>query len=316
MRFNEAIKELQYRRGKRFVLTGDEIYLKELFAETAKKMYDPVFSFFPGDEEALKNAFYSDLFEDEKLIIIRHFEEMKKFDFKGLVKKYTGSLIVMISEETNLKIPAITDTLSYCTPVTCNKMSEFGPDYPAWLVSKASERGYLFVDDAEGLLYHKVGPDMLMLFSELEKLMIYKEATKSISPDDVTKIATNSASGSTYEILDNILRKDPVKIFKSLDLYLKNNDDLDGLVYFLSHYFEKLYRMILMFEAKIPPESVGEILNIHPFLIKTKYLPRAQSFGKDLIVQCLDRLGQVEVGLRGFSCKKLLLDRFIFSLIT
>jgi DNA polymerase III delta subunit len=316
MKFNEAIKEFQFRRSKRFILGGDEIYQKELFIDTAKNLYpELIFYFYPGDEATLKNAFYLNLFETEKLIIIRHFEEFKKTNIKDWVKKYTGALIIHVSEEVNLKSATISDVLTFCTPVSCNKMAEYGPDYPTWLATKATERGYLFVEDAETKLYQKVGPDMLTLYNELEKLMIYKESNKAISPEDVEQVTTQTAAGSTYDILDNILRKDTVKIFKSLELYLKHNE-LSELVYFLSHYFEKLYKMLLMQEEKMSPESIGEILGIHPFLIKTRYLSRARSFGKDLIVQCLDRLCKMDIGLRTFPCKRILIDRFIFSLIT
>jgi len=316
MKFNEAIKELEYHRGNRYILAGEELYLKELFVSIAKKIYPNHISLFPEDEESIKNAFCSDFFEGEKLVILYHFEEMKQIEFKNLLKSYSGALIALVSEEVNLKLNVITNMFSFCTPVSCGKMSEYGPDYPAWLISKASERNYLFIDDAESLMYRKVGPDMLILSNEIEKLILYKENSKTITPDDVEKVVTCTAMGSTYEILDNILRKDVVKSFKSLDLYLKNNDDLGELVYFLSHYFEKLYRMLLMSEEKMTPESIAGILNMHPFLIKTRYLPRAQEFGKNLIAQCLDNLCQVDVGLRTLSCKKILIDKFIFSFIT
>ena len=317
MKFNDAIKELQYHRGKRYVLAGEEFYLKELFINTAKKMYpDSVVSFFPEDAESIKNAFCSDFFENEKLIILWHFDEMKQINFKELLKNYTGAFIAVVTEEANVKISPVTDILGLCTPVSCSKMSEYGPDYPAWLASKATEKNYLFVEDAESLMYKKIGPDMQTLYYELEKLMIYKEATKSITPEDVDKVVTCTASGSTYDILDAVLRKDVVKAFKTLSLYSKNNDDLGELVYFLGHYFEKLYRMLLMSEEKASPESIAEVLNIHPFLVKTKYLPRAQAFGKDLIAQCLDRLCQIDVGLRTSPYKKILMDKFIFSFIS
>ena len=177
MKFNEAIKELQYRRGKRYVLTGDETYLKEVFIGTAKKLYpDSTLVFFPEDSEEMKRAFHSDLFEAERLIVVRHFEEVKT-DLKDLLREYSGALILAVSEEVNIKTGSVTESFGFCTPVSCGKMSEYGPDYPAWLASKASENGYLFVEDAENNLYRRVGSDMLTLSFELEKLMIFKKET-------------------------------------------------------------------------------------------------------------------------------------------
>ena len=64
---------------------------------------------------------------------------------------------------------------------------------------------------------------MLLLSKELEKLMIFKDQSKSITSEDINKVVSFSAVGSTYDILDNLLKKDVVKTMEAFDLYLKNN---------------------------------------------------------------------------------------------
>lgn len=314
MKYNEAIKELQYKRNKKFILFGEESYLKDSFIKTALKPDSNPYFYYPGDEsEAQSTLFSSSLFDEDQIVVLYYYDDMKTKGFKDIIQKYKGHLFVVLSAEANLKTSALTEIVGFCLPVLCAKMSEYTAEYPSWLVTKASERGYLFVDDAETLLYKKVGSDMALLYKELEKLMLFKEHSKSILPADVEKVVSFSVITSNYDILDALLRKDIPKALSTLELYLKNSDDLDSVVFFLGSYFEKMYRMILLNSEKMSVEGMASILNIPAGLIRSKYLPRVASFGLQGIGQVIERLVSLEVGLRKSAIKKLLLYKFIFS---
>jgi len=316
MRFNEALKELQYKKGNRFALYGDEYYLKNLFLNSAHSLGYSLLNYYPGGEEEAKETLCSNsLFEEERLVVLNYFDEMKVSGFKDAILRFSGLLIVVLSEDANIKVKALTEVLASCIVVKCGKMAEYGPDYPAWVSAKASEKGFTFVDNADEVFYKRVGPDMSLLASELEKLMIYKDQSRIITVSDVGKVVGFSAEGSTYEILECLLKKDVVKSLEAFDLYFKSSDDLDGLIFFLGHYFEKLYRMIVMTENKISPEGIASILNMHPFLIKSRYLPRALSLGRNKISQYLAAVVDLEADLRISSIKEILLNKFIFSFI-
>jgi DNA polymerase III delta subunit len=313
-RYTETLKELQFKREKRFVLFGEETYLKDSFIAAAQSINPSIFSYYPGEEEEAKSALCSiNLFEENQTIILQYFDEMKPVGFKEIIPKFEGLLIIVLSDKANIKIKALTEIIGLCTPVKCGKMSEYGPEYPAWLVSKATERGYVFIDDSENALFKKVGPDMALLSKELEKLMIFKEHSKSITVDDIDKITSFSVVGSTYKILDLLLKRDIPKVLESFDLYLKNSDDIGGLLFFLGHYFEKLYRMVLMAGNGISADGIASILNISPYLIKSNYLPRALSLGRVQLARCIANIVELETSLRTSSLKQTLIDKFIFS---
>ena len=316
MRYNEAIKELKYKRNKKFILMGEESYLKDNFIKMALASQPEVvsFSYYPGEEEEAQSTLYSSsLFDDDQIVILYYYDEMKTKGFKDIIQKFKGHLFLVLSPEANLKSAALTDIANLCLQVQCSKMAEYTVEYPSWLVSKAEEKGYLFVDDAETLLYKKVGPDMFMLLKELEKVMIYKEKTKTVTPDDIDRVVSFSVITSNYDILDALLKKDIPKALNTFELYRKKSDDFDGLIFFLGHYFEKLYRMLLLNADKVTPEGMASILNISPFLIKSKYLPRANSLGLSRIAHILEQVVALEAGLRLSSIKEILIYKFIFS---
>ena len=314
MRYSEALKELQFKREKRFVLFGDEVYLKDSFIILAKTLNSSVLNYYPGEEvEALSALYTINLFEESQLIILHYFDEMKMTGFKEVIPKYDGFLIIVLSDKANTKLKSLTEIFGLCSPVKCGKMSEWGPEYPAWLVSKATEKGYVFIDGAEDLLYLRVGSDMTLLSKELEKLIIFKGNSKSILVEDIKKTVSFSAEGSTYEILDLLLKGNIAKTLEAFELYLKNSDDIDGLLFFLGHYFEKLYRIVLMSEKGISADGIASILNINIFLIKSKYLPKALAFGKEKLARCIANIVDLETNLRTSSLKNILINKFIFS---
>jgi DNA polymerase-3 subunit delta len=314
MRFNEALRELQYKRCNKFILYGEETYLKESFINHARMINTSVFDYYPGEEEEAKSTLFSkNLFEEDQTIILHYFDEMKSSNFKEIIPGYEGLLIVVLSEEANIKTKVLTEIISLCTPVTCLKMPEYGPDYTSWLVTKASEYGYSFVEGSENEFYKKVGPDLMILSKELEKLMIFKIESKTITLNDIKKVVSFSAVGSSYEILELLIKKSPVKALEVVDIYLKNSGDIEKLLFFLGHYFEKMYRMILMNGSGMNAEGIASILNMPPFLVRSIYLPRALSLGKEKLAQCIANVVSLEVGLRSSSLKEILISKFIFS---
>lgn len=316
MRYNEALRELQYKRSNRFILYGEESYLKDSFIKVARTLNASFFEYYPGEEGDAKSSLFSiNLFDEEQTIVLHYLDEMKIDGFKEAIPKYNGLLVVSLSEDANIKTKAMTGIIGLCTPVVCSKMSEYGPEYTSWLITKASEQGFTFIDGSEDLLYKRVGPDMLLLSKELEKLMVFKNQSKSITPDDVERAVCFSSVGSAFEILELLLKRDVVKVLKALDLYLKTSDDIEGLIFFLGSYFEKLYRMVLMNKSGMSADSIASILNMSPFLIKSKYLPRALSLGKEKLALCISNLVELEAGLRTSSIKNILIDKFIFSFV-
>jgi DNA polymerase III delta subunit len=317
MKFPEAIRELQYNRQNKFILSGSESFLQYQFIQTCQCLHPDVekFIFGPGDEENLKQLLYSESLFGNRLVIIKNVQDLKIKNLPDLIKNFDGGYLFLINSSEDGRNPSSALT-SVCTSVVCNKMPEYGPDYPSWISSRAAEEGYTFLQDAEYDLYHKVGADLFTLAHELKKLQIYKEATKQILPEDVRMVVSTTAQSSTYEILDFLLKGDIKQLLNKTNNYLQNSGD-EGpgeLVWFLGHYIEKMYKILLLNEEKMSPDDIGAILNIPGFLIKTRYLPRVLNLGKVRLAKYLSRLSSLDSKIKLFPDKKIPIFSFIFSL--
>lgn len=316
MKYQEALKSLQYGRDNKYVLIGSEPYFKEQFLKAAKAFYpaEEFLVFSPDSwEEALGHLYSGSLFGDGT-VVLRDFNKMKPEKFEPMLNDVPGRIIMSITEGANVRSRIMSKIISKSTEVECNKLKEFGKEYPLWITSKISSAGYGADGEAVDTLYMRVGPNLFSLSNELKKLFIYKDNDRQINKTDVERVVSHTAIGSSYDTLYCLLRHDVSGALKILDPYLKNYTDYTELVHFLGHYMEKIYRILLLHEDKFSADSISEVIGIPRFIVKTRYLPRALALGKSKIANYMDKISALEIDLRRTLLnKRVIFERFIFN---
>jgi len=316
MKYREAISSLRFKKNTKFALVGKEPYLKEYFVKVAKKVYQDysINTVSPEEQMEALSLLRCDTFFEDNLIILNHFDKMKIEIFKGVFKPFNGGLIVVFSEKANTKSRVITEILKDLIIVECNKLREYGTDYPIWIRGLIREEGYEASDNVDDLIFSRVGPNMSVLGQELEKLFILKSKEKVISPEDVKKVVSVTATITAFQLFECLLRRNVSKALDCFSSYAKNSDNFFEIVSFIGSYLEKMYRIILLRERKFEIDDVADIVGIPKFLVKTKYLPWALSFGKNRIASKIDGICNLNIQLRLFrGDKKILFERFIYS---
>jgi DNA polymerase III delta subunit len=113
---------------------------------------------------------------------------------------------------------------------------------------------------------------------------------------------------------DNLLNNNIVEALRCLDSYSMVQDNNVELVSFLYTYMEKMYRILLLKDEKVPPNDIASIVGIPRFLLTTRYLPKALAFGKNFIMEKINYICDLEVQLRKFKGnKRILIERFLFK---
>jgi DNA polymerase III delta subunit len=230
------------------------------------------------------------------------------------VQEYEGPLLAVVSADCSGKNSRIVALTSTCTPVQCAKMSEYGQEYAVWILAQARTMGYEFVDQAEDHLLRQVEPDMSLLSGELYKLWLYKGDNKTVSIADVNAVVSTVVSPSQFSLLDSIIRRDVVESLRVVAAYFRFGSDVVGLVVFLGVYFEKMYRLLLMQEKGMRPDEMAAMVAIPPYLIKTRYLPRATAWGRRRIGDFIDALCRLMTRLGTFQGdQSILVDALILN---
>jgi len=315
MRFQEAIANLSYRRETKFSLVGTEPYFKNLFIRMAKKIYSEYscFEFFPEEQREALGVISSGSFFDGQLLILNEFNKMKVATFSNLISEFNGIVILSMTDKVDTSSRAMTSITGQTTIVECNKLREYGSDYPLWIKNHIVDAGYTAKEGVEDLIFSKIGPNMFVLSSELEKMFVVK-SDKVITEDDVNTFVSITNTSSAFDIFENLIKKDVSKALVCFKSYSKTQDSFIEIVSFIGSYLEKMYRILLLREQKFEADDIADIIGIPKFMVKIKYLPRALSFGKEGIASKIDAICNLDAQLRLFKGdKSLLVEKFIMG---
>jgi len=318
MKFGEALKALQFKRESKFILSGDELFFKDQFVSAARKFH-PGMAYFPfykgSDEDAVSALGSNSLFDGDRLMVVYGADRMNKEGIVNALKGFTdGIALIILSENADGRVKAISNLISSGTQVECNRMRIYGDDYPRWISAMATEAGYELREGADALVFSLIGPSMYALYHEMQKLFVFKNDSKIILPNDVRKVISHRFSNTAYDILDSILKREPAGALKAFTSYSREHDSYVELTAFLGSYFEKLYRMAALRESGMSPDSIGDIVDIPKFLIKTKYLPKVSILGRAWISDCMARVVELDAGLRLHRMKKPFVERFLMTI--
>ncbi|RKY78060.1 hypothetical protein DRQ07_08015 [candidate division KSB1 bacterium] len=314
MKYQNALSLLRFKKSNKFILLGDEPYLKERFIEISESIYSDIRKYYPEDQREAYDIMNSESFFDDGLIILYDFNKMKAEVFKDLIKLYNGCLILVLSDLSNIKSRVMTDILSKMTIVECKKLREYGSDYLIWINSFISEFGYTSEKGVDQLIFSRVGPSMFSLSNEIEKLILIKSEEKYITLKDAADYISFTSKGNAFEIFESLLRKNVKKALKTFNNYTRNKNTFVDIIGFLYVYFEKVYRMLLLKEEGMEEDDIANIVGIPKFLVKTKYLPKAVLFGKNNISNKINFLCNLDIQMRLFKGdRRILFEHFLYS---
>ena len=314
MKYQNALSLLRFKKSNKFILLGDEPYLKEHFIEISESIYSDIRKYYPEDQREAYDIMNSESFFDDGLIILYDFNKMKVEVFKDLIELYNGCLVLVLSDLSNIKSRVMTDILSKMTIVECKKLREYGSDYSIWISSFINDLGYTSEEGVDQLIFSRVGPNMFSLSNEIEKLILVKSEEKHITLDDVINYVSFTSKGNAFEIFELLLRKNVKKALETFNNYTRNKNVFVDIIGFLYVYFEKVYRMLLLKEEGMEENDIANIVGIPKFLVKTKYLPKAVLFGKNNISNKIDSLCNLDIQMRLFKGnRRILFEHFLYS---
>lgn len=315
MKYKQALTVLEHKHENKFVLKGSEPYLKKEFISRVKEIYPEYKIFFPEDQTEAINLLGSGSFFESPAIIFIRFNEMELQYFEELIKLYDSCIVASLTDKADVKSRSMTKIISDMKIVECNKLREYGIEYPLWISSKISEAGFKTPEKIDEIIFSRIGPNMSIIAHELEKLFLVK-TDKTITEEDIKNYMSQTAISSAYDIFENLLRKNIKEALRCFYSYTRNRSTFIDIIAFLGVYFEKMYRLLLLREKKFEVNDIAEIVGIPAFLVRTKYMPRAIAFGKNKIASKINEVYDLDVRLRLFKGdKKILLEKFILDFI-
>ena len=336
-----------------YVLAGDEIFLLDRCRAAVLKAFVPpdLRDFCLSDFdltstsifEVLDRAQTPSLMAPFQVIFVRNVRQLytrgaKKDEFAALDRYFKSpnpqAMLLFIADF--LRIPAdtrrmelddknrferLTETLgAHCGMVELARVSE--EDAMRWATAKAQESGGLRLEaDAARELVDALGADMMLVSSELEKLLLYTSGRGRITLGDVETMVLSAKQRTLYELTDAISARDRVRALALLEGLLNSSDAGEdaaiGHLYMLARTFRQ---MLVILEKNVRDsraiwQALWQGFRMPPFAADDLIRQARRYKSRRELTRALRLVARADLELRSSPPdKRLVLERLVYEL--
>ncbi len=335
-----------------YVLLGDEIFLLDRARRGAiEALVDPSMRDFSLSDldlaevsifDVLNRARTPSLMAPFQLILVRGIKALytrgaKKEEFAALTEYFKSpnpqALILFIAD--HIRIPSdlrrmdmqdkdryerIRETLGeYCGVVELGRVAE--ADSIRWLIDAAERRGARCEQDAARELVDALGGDMMLIASELEKLVLYVGEKRIITLGDVETMVLAAKQRSLYELTDAISAKDKPRALALLDGMLNASDGGEDAAIGHLYMLARTFRQMLIINEKNVRDSraIWQVLwqgfRMPPFAAEDLIRQARRYKSRRELTRALRLVARADIELRSSPPdKRLVLERLVIDL--
>jgi DNA polymerase-3 subunit delta len=292
--------------------------------------------------EVLDRAQTPSLMAPFQVIFIRNVRQLytrgaKKEEFAALDRYFQSpnpqALLLFIADF--LRIPAdtrrmdlddknrferLTETLgAHCGMVELARVNE--EDAMRWTVAKAQEAGLQMETDAARELVDALGADMMLVSSELEKLLLYTSGRGRITLGDVETMVLSAKQRTLYELTDAISARDRVRALALLQGLLNSSDAGEdaaiGHLYMLARTFRQ---MLVILEKNVRDsraiwQALWQGFRMPPFAADDLIRQARRYKNRRELTRALRLVARADLELRSSPPdKRLVLERLVYEL--
>ena len=335
-----------------YVLVGDEAFLLDRCRSAVLKAFVPqeLRDFCLSDLdltgtsifEVLDRAQTPSLMAPFQVIFVRNVRQLytrgaKKEEFAALSRYFSSpnpqALLVFIADY--LRIPSdarrmemddknrferLTETLGeQCGMVELARVNE--EDAMRWIVTTAQEAGARMEPDAVRELVDALGADMMLISSELEKLLLYTLGRGRITLGDVETMVLGAKQRSLYELTDAISARDRVRALALLHGLLNSSDGGEdsaiGHLYMLARTFRQ---MLVILEKNVRDsraiwQALWQGFRMPPFAADDLIRQARRYKSRRELTRALRLIARADLELRSSPPdKRLVLERLVYEL--
>jgi DNA polymerase-3 subunit delta len=214
----------------------------------------------------------------------------------------------------------LTETLGeHCGMVELARVNE--DDATRWIVATAQESGVQVDPDAARELADALGAEMMMISSELEKLLLFTLARGHITLGDVETMVLGAKQRSLYELTDAISAHDRARALALLQGLLNSSDGGEdsaiGHLYMLARTFRQ---MLVILEKNVrDSRAIWQALwpgfRMPPFAVDDLIRQARRFKSRHDLTRALRLIARADLELRSSPPdKRLVLERLVYEL--
>ena len=335
-----------------YVLVGDETFLLDRCRAAVLKAFVPeeLRDFCLSDMdlssasifEVLDRAQSPSLMAPFQAVFVRNVKQLytrgaKKDEFAALERYFRSpnpqALIIFVADFVRIpsdlrrmemddknRFERLTETLGqHCGMVELARVNE--DDAMRWVAATAQEQGARVDPDAARELVDALGADMMMISSELEKLLLYTLGKGRITLGDVETMVLSAKQRSLYELTDAISARDRAKALALLQGLLNSSDAGEdaaiGHLYMLARTFRQ---MLVILEKNVRDsraiwQALWQGFRMPPFAADDLIRQARRFKSRRGLTRALRLIARADLELRSSPPdKRLVLERLVYEL--
>jgi DNA polymerase-3 subunit delta len=335
-----------------YVLAGDETFLLDRCRAAVLKAFVPpdLRDFCLSDLdlsatpifEVLDRAQTPSLMAPFQVIFVRNVKQLytrgaKKEEFAALERYFRSpnpqALILFVADFVRIpsdvrrmemddknRFERLGETLGqHCGMVELARVNE--DDAMRWIAATAQEAGVRVEPDAARELADALGADMMLISSELEKLLLYTEGRGRITLGDVETMVLAAKQRSLYELTDAITARDRVRALALLQGLLNSSDAGEdsaiGHLYMLARTFRQ---MLVILEKNVRDsraiwQALWQGFRMPPFAADDLIRQARRFKSRRDLTRALRLIARADLELRSSPPdKRLVLERLVYEL--
>lgn len=160
----------------------------------------------------------------------------------------------------------------------------------------------------------RVGKDLHLLESEIEKMKMYVFDTKRVTRDDILNVTSKNIDLDIFGLIENIVSKNKEAAMETYSEMLKRNEEPIKIIIMLANQFRIMYQSKILSQKGYTEGDIASALAIHPYRIKLA-LQKGKGFSNELLLSYIEKLADLDANIKlGTIDKNLGLELFILGL--
>ncbi|MBQ3142128.1 MAG: DNA polymerase III subunit delta [Bacilli bacterium] len=254
--------------------------------------------------EVINDALYLDLFSETKVVI---YESKDLFNNKNEFENNTlENYLITPNEKTILFLIVPSESIDERKKFVKllrekYKVLEFNKlkknDVLSYIKNSFINDGYKINESSINLLIDYVKENTSLLYTDIEKLKIYKIKEKEILIDDIKKVIKKEKTTDVFKLVEAVLnnnKENMLSIYKDL---IKSGEDEIKLIILLAGELRLLYQVKILSKEILNEKEIASKLSVHPFRVKLA-LNRCRNFSESKILDLILELQLLDENIK------------------
>jgi DNA polymerase III, delta subunit len=173
--------------------------------------------------------------------------------------------------------------------------------------------GYTIESNIVNLIIKRVGDNLALIESEVEKLKIYKIEEKNITEEDVMELTTTNIDTDIFKFIDNIIDKEKNIAMSIYTEMIKQGEEPIKIIALLASKFRLMYQATELTKMGCSQQDISTTLNTHIYPVKLA-INAGLKYNHKILLNYLKRLANLDIEIKTGKIEPVLgLELFILD---